>query len=127
MTKKQIISNWLLKSGKDTQTAKDLFKLKHYEWSLFIWHLAVEKILKAKLVSLDKPIVFTHDLTRLAKEAGIPLNKEFIGRLNEITTFNIEARYDDYKLSFYKKATKDYAQKWRKICEEIYNFIKDAL
>lgn len=127
MGQKQIIESLIFRSEKDITTTKDLFRLKHYDWSLFVWHLAVEKILKAKIVSLDKPILFTHDLTRLAKEAEIPLNKEFIGKLNEITTFNIEVRYDDYKLSFYKKATKDYAQKWGKICEEIHNFIKDTL
>jgi HEPN domain-containing protein len=127
MTKKHIIKNWVLKSQKDTQTAKDLFRLKHYDWSLFIWHLAVEKVLKAKIVSLGKPVIYTHDLARLAKEAEISLNKKLVSQLNEITTFNIEARYDDYKLSFYKKATEQYAKNWAKICENIFNFVKRTL
>lgn len=118
---------YLIKSVKDIQTAKDLFKLKHYDWSLFIWHLALEKILKAKIVSLDKQVIFTHDLTRLAKEAEIPLNKELREQLNEITTFNLEARYDDYKLSFYRKATKQYTQNWARICEKIFHLVKKDL
>lgn len=107
MTKKQIIRSLLLKAEKDIKTAKDLFKLGHYDWSLFIWHLSLEKILKAKIASLDKEIIYTHDLVRLAKKAEIPLNQKLIAQLNEITTFNIEARYDDYKLSFYKKLIKN--------------------
>lgn len=127
MTKKQIIVNWVLKSEKDIHTAKDLFKWKHYDWSLFVWHLILEKILKAKIVQLGKTIIFSHDLTRLAKQAEISLTSETVAQLNEVTTFNIEARYDDYKLSFYKKATKSYAQKWSKICENFYNLVKKTI
>jgi len=74
-----------------------------------------------------KTIIFTHDLIRLAKQAEIVLTDKIITQLNEVTTFNIEARYDDYKLSFYKKATKSYAQKWSKICENFYNFVKKTI
>lgn len=127
MEKKQIIQNWLLNAEKDIQTAKDLFKLKHYDWSLFIWHLALEKILKAQLLAQNQIIVYTHDLSRLAKKAKIDFTDEQIKQLNEITTFNIEARYDDYKLSFYNKATKEYAEKWIEISESLFELIKKNL
>ena len=127
MIKDEAIKYWLNQSEKDIQTAKDLYRLDHYDWSLFVWHLAIEKILKAKIVSLDKKITYTHDLSRLAKEGNLPLNEELVSQLNEITTFNIEARYDDYKLSFYNKATKEYTKKWIKICEEIYQFVKKSI
>ena len=127
MIRKQIINSLVFKSEKDAQTAKDIYQQNHYDWSLFIWHLAIEKILKAKIATLNKEIIFTHDLVRLAKKAEIPLDQTLIAQLNEITTFNIEARYDDYKLSFYKKADKKYAGKWSKICEETYLLIKNSL
>lgn len=126
MGKKQIINSLLLKAKKDVETAKDLFRLKHYDWSLFVWHLAIEKILKAKIVSLNQEIIYTHDLVRLAKLAEIPLGQELTSQLNEITTFNIEARYDDYKLSFYKKADLGYTKKWIKICQQIYDLVKES-
>jgi len=72
----------------------------------------------------QRKIFHTHDLVRLAKLAKIPLDQKLISQLNEITTFNIEARYDDYKLSFYKKANLEYAKKWIKICQQIYDFVK---
>ena len=127
MEQKQIIRNWILKAKKDIQTAKDLFRLGHYNWCLFIWHLALEKVLKAKLIAGDLPVMYTHDLTRLARKANIALSDKQIRELNEITTFNIEARYDDYKLSFYQKATKKYATLWTKICEAFYQLFKKGL
>lgn len=127
MQKDQIIHNWLLKVEKDIQTAKDLFKLKHYDWSLFLWHLALEKILKVLLLAQNQIIVYTHDLSRLAKKAKIDITDEQIKQLNEISTFNIEARYDDYKLSFYKKANKEYTEKWIKVSESLFEIIRKNL
>jgi len=118
-----MIKNWLLKAKKDVETAEDLYKSRHYDWCLFIWHLAVEKALKAKILSLNKPIVYVHDLKRLAKETDIIFDSEQTANLNEITSFNLEARYDDYKLSFYKKANKEYTDKWTQICKSIYKLV----
>jgi len=117
----------IFKSKKDVETAQDLYKSGHYDWVLFMLHIAIEKVLKAKLVSLGKQIIYTHDLTRLAKEAVIFSNQELIEKLNEITTFNIEARYDDYKLSFYKKATKVFTEKWMENGLELYELIKKSI
>jgi len=118
-----MIKNWLLKAEKDIETAGDLYKSKHYDWCLFIWHLAIEKALKAKILSLEKEYVFTHKLISLTKLAEYPINKQTLEELREITSFNIEARYDDYKLSFYKKATREYTSKWVKICDNFFKSI----
>lgn len=122
-----MIKNILLKAKKDVETAKDLFKSKHYDWCLFIWHLAIEKVLKAKIISMNKSVRYIHDLTKLSQEANILLDKNIILQLNEITSFNIEVRYDDYKLRFYRKATKEYTAKWAIICENFYNSIITTL
>lgn len=127
MERNQIVKSLITKAEKDIKTATDLFKLKHYDWSLFIWHLALEKILKASLLAQNQTIIYTHDLSRLAKKAKINLTAEEIKLLNEITTFNIEARYDDYKLSFYNKATKEYAEKWMKMCMYLFQKVRKGL
>ncbi len=123
MSNDKMIKNWLLKAEKDVETAEDLYKSKHYDWCLFIWHLAIEKALKVKILSLNKSIIYVHDLKRLANETDIDFDQEQIINLNEITSFNLEARYDDYKLSFYKKADENYTKKWIVICENIYKLI----
>lgn len=53
-------------------------------------------------------------------KAKLPIDSKQEMQLKEITTFNIEARYDDYKHSFYKKATLKYTTMWVKYCEELH-------
>lgn len=127
MSKDEIVRSLTFKSEKDIESAISLSQAGHYDWSLFIWHLAIEKIIKAKTISQNKQIVYTHNLVRLIKFTDIDLSDELEDYLDEITTYNIEARYDDYKLSFYKKATKEYYQKWSKICERIYKLVKKSI
>jgi len=127
MSKDQVIKSLLFKSQKDVESAKDLFKSGHYDWSLFIWHLAIEKVLKAKIISQNKEIIYTHNLVRLVKLTDLALSRQIEDELTEVTTYNIEARYDDFKLSFYKKATDKYTRKWVKICEKIYKRIKKSI
>lgn len=53
-----------------------------------------------------------HNLLRLAEKANLQLSEAQKDILVTVTTFNIQARYDDYKLAFYKTCTKEYAAKW---------------
>ncbi len=69
-----------------------------YNWALFMGHLVIEKTIKAIYVKhFEKHAVFTHDLLRLTKKAGIEINEEYAEWLDKITTFNLNARYDNYK------------------------------
>lgn len=82
-------------------------------------------MLKSLVVKVKKESpVPTHDLVKLAHEAKIDLTESQKEELKEITSFNIEARYDDIKLSFYKKATKEYAEKWSQKVKEYYQWLK---
>ena len=127
MTRKQAVKNWIFKADKDVETANDLFRLGHYDWCLFIWHIAIEKVIKAHIMQSDREFTYTHKLINLAKQAGIPLTDEEKDQLREITTYNLNARYDLYKLAFYKKATKPYTQKWVAICNDLYEKFKENI
>ena len=83
-----------------------------------------KKRLKARILGHGKEIPVTHNLLKLAKEAGLGIDKRRSDKLNEITAFNLEARYDSYKLSFYKKATREFAKKWSGICQELLLWTK---
>lgn len=82
LNKKEIISNnnKILKfrvesSDDDYKVMNNLFKNKHYNWSLFIGHLVIEKLLKAIFVKkFNKTPVFSHDLVRIAEKTEIELN-----------------------------------------------------
>ncbi len=127
MTKKEIIQFFVTQSENHRNTARDFYSSKHYDWCLFVWHLAIEKLLKAKLLSSGKEIIYTHNLSKLYLRTKLPSTKEIINQLDEITSFNLEARYDDYKFAFYNKATKTYALHWIAICEELYMSISTTL
>ncbi|OGM23773.1 hypothetical protein A2627_05260 [Candidatus Woesebacteria bacterium RIFCSPHIGHO2_01_FULL_39_28] len=116
------IEYWLTSSKDDFDTTEKLFASKKYNHSLFFVHLALEKILKAIIVSkTNKPALPIHDLVRLAESVILKLSEEEKIQLAEISTFNVAARYDDYKLQFYKKATLDYATKWIEIAKKLYS------
>jgi hypothetical protein len=81
-------------------------------------------MLKAIIVKSTKtapPLI--HDLVRLAERAGLPLSELQKNELAEITTFNVEARYDDYKLSFRKKAKKQFSLKYLEKTKEILQWL----
>lgn len=118
MTLSDKLSFWLESAKRDKKTADVLFSNDDYHWCLFFWHLVLEKTLKAIILNLGKEMPITHNLLLLAKEAGIAISEKDAAMLKEITSFNLEARYDDYKLSFYKKATKQYARHWVTICNK---------
>ena len=119
-----VILYWLTSSKQDFQTAEILFKNKRYHHALFFCHLSVEKMLKALVVYATKtapPLI--HDLVRLAEKANLLLTQQHKNDLAEITTFNIETRYDDYKLSFYKQATQQFSSKYLKKTKRILTWL----
>jgi len=120
----EVIKYWLKASKEDFDTADILCKNKKYHHALFFCHLSIEKMLKAIIVKSTKtapPLI--HDLVRLAERAGLPLSELQKNELAEITTFNVEARYDDYKLSFRKKAKKQFSLKYLEKTKEILQWL----
>jgi len=104
---------WLDSSEEDFETMITLFENKRYSWSLFIGHLMIEKLLKSLYVKLknDYP-PYIHNLLRLAEKCNLELNDEKRFILTTVTAFNINARYDDYKLSFQKICTPEFTTIW---------------
>lgn len=125
MTAQKLTEALQKQAQKDWQTAKNLFNTKQYSYALFFGHLTLEKTLKVLIVkktnSVYPPV---HALNTLAQKAKIKLNKDQENELEEITTYNIKARYDDIKLSFYKKANKKYTALWMKKIEKYYLWLK---
>ena len=126
--KNELIKAWLSSSNEDFQTAKGLFDLKRYSGTLFFCHLSLEKILKALFLKKnDNYPPPTHKLLRLANLSKLEIDEETQNYLAEITTFNIEARYDILKERLYKKATKDYTKKYLEITAKLINNFKKML
>lgn len=125
MTSQQVALGWSKGAVDAMDTADKLMRTGKYHHALFFCHLALEKELKAKIITAtNEPPLFIHGLLRLAEASGVVLSHEQREQLREINTFNVEARYDDYKLLFYKKATKQYAETWFSITKTILLWLK---
>ena len=123
MGKGETIKYWIIASERDKKSALDMLRDGNYNWSLFLWQLVLERLLKALIVKKDKEVIRTHNLVRLSEIADIELSDDQRAELTEISRFNIEARYDDYKDEFYRKATKEYTKKWSEIAQRIEKWI----
>ena len=109
----KLIKYWVDSSDDDFETTIVMFESKRYSWSLFVGHLMIEKLLKALFVkSKEEFPPFFHNLLRLAEECNLELNEENRLFFVTVTAFNINARYDDYKMSFQKTCTPDFSTGW---------------
>jgi HEPN domain-containing protein len=125
MSRKEIIKYWIESSDSNTITMNNLFKSKDYDWSLFIGHLVIEKLLKAYYIkSVDENYPLIHDLLRLAEKGGLNLTNEQKDLLDEVSGFNIRVRYDDYKREFHKKCTPDFTKGYIDKIEDFRKWIK---
>ena len=128
MTKEEVIQFWVESSDKDFQTMDHLYLSGDYMWSLFIGHLVIEKLLKAYYIrTKDESYPMIHNLLRIAEKAGLDLNEEQQICFSTVTSFNINARYDDYKQSFYQKCTREFTSIWIEKIKDQRSWIKNQL
>jgi HEPN domain-containing protein len=116
----KIVQFWKDSSDQNYETMQHLMHSKDYSWALFLGHLVIEKILKAHYVKKhQKHPLFIHDLLRLAKKTEIDLTEQQEEWLDEITTFNLNTRYDNYKHEFSSRCTLEFTKHWIKNIETI--------
>lgn len=128
MQKEDLIKYWTESSDSDFRAMVHLHEKGDYSWSLFIGHLVLEKLLKAWYTQniMNTP-PFTHDLVRLAEKGGLAFDEDQKDLLDTISTFNLRARYDDYKMEFQQKCTSEFTAKWLDTIKELRGWIKNKL
>jgi len=128
MNMEELIKFWIESSDSDFKTMKNLFKSRDYPWSLFMGHLVIEKLIKAYYVKMiDANVPFSHNLIFLMNKTGIELHENTINVLSDLTTFNIAARYDDYKREFKKTCTRTYTQKYIQEIGKLRKWLKNLI
>jgi len=116
----EIVQFWIESSNQDYVTMQHLKQSNDFNWALFLGHLVIEKLLKAHYVKKhQKHPLFIHDLLRLAKKTETELTDKQEEWLDEITTFNLNTRYDNYKQEFRTRCTLEYTTQWLKNIETI--------
>ena len=121
MEKDEHIKYWLSSALRDWDVTHDLVKSRRYMYALFFAHPVVEKLLKAHWVKEHEDNIppRLHNLNSLYDKLEFELPSNLKDELTIITSWNIEARYQDYKDRFYKICTLEYTAKKLKIVEEI--------
>ncbi len=125
---RRMIEYYIESSDKDFKTMLDLYQTGNNAWALFVGHLVIEKMLKALYLKRIKSFPpYIHDLRRICEKANIELDQHQGVLLDSITRFNIRARYDDYKGSFYSLCTDRFTEEWIGNIKEIREWIKRML
>ncbi|MBT3368881.1 MAG: HEPN domain-containing protein [Nitrospina sp.] len=123
------IQYWMDSAADDLDTAEKLFLVEKFDWCLFLGHLVLEKALKAHYVQDNEnqmpPRV--HNLVKLAKKTQLPLNEDLILFLDEVTDFNLEVRYPEYKKEFQKRCTKEFCETRLTKIREHYQWLKSLI
>ena len=126
--KERIINHWIESSDKDFKAMIDLYQTQNNNWALFMGHLVIEKLLKTVYVKSKgefPPMI--HDLRRICEKADIELDLTHQILLDSISRFNINARYDDYKQSFYQLYTDSFTTEWIEKIKDCRLWIKAKL
>ena len=128
MKREEIIHYWIKSSDEDFEVMIDLFNLKKYSYALFFGHLVIEKLLKAyyvKNVEINVPKI--HVLLKLADKSNIELTDEQKVMLKNFNTFNIKARYDDFKKKFYEKCDKEFTNEHIEKIKEMRKWLRAGI
>ncbi len=125
MNLKEKVSFWKDEARRALVVAEDLLRLKRYLEALFFGHLALEKLLKARIIKVTKKEpIYSHDLLILAKYAKLRLSEKEIDFLARVNVYNIRARYQDYKMSLYKQADRKFTAQELSGIKQFFNKIK---
>ena len=123
-----LMEYWFKSADEDYDTMLYMKAGKKNTWCLFMGHLVIEKLLKglyAKNNQNDPIAPKIHNLILLSQKANLEVPTEIREKIQTINTFNISARYDDYKRTFDEKCTDDYTSEQVKNVEEVLKWLKE--
>jgi len=122
------VTYWKEGSERDFTAMGHLFESGDYQWALFLGHLVIEKLLKACYVKqVGSRVPRTHNLGRIATEAGLSVEGEMRQAFDRLTTFNLEVRYPSLEGEFLNEVTRDYAAEQLATVREIRQWLLEIL
>jgi len=91
---KKEVKNWLESAKYDLDTAEHMFTSGRYIYTVFMCHLALEKVLKSKIEEITgKTPPKIHDLEYLMGIAELSPDKNIENFIVEITNLSVVTRY----------------------------------
>lgn len=130
MNAQDLIKYWLESSDRDYESMMKNYETKQYTWALFIGHLVIEKLLKGIYAKVNTTSPYPpkiHNLNILSEKCGLKLDERQTKILFTCNSFNISARYEDYKNEFYERCTKEYTKEQIKNIQEVRTWLRKQL
>ena len=130
MTQDEKVQYWLGIADEDFVVANSLMSAKHWLYVAFMCHQVIEKTFKAYWSATREDVPpYIHNHKRLAEGCGLYAQmtedqKDFI---NAISTYNIEARYPDYKSRVAASLNEKVCQELMEQTKELQSWIKSKL
>ena len=91
---KKEVQNWLKSARYDLEAYQSLFSAGIYIHIIFMCHLALEKVLKAKVEEVtDSEPPKTHDLNHLVRLAELTLDRDTLKFVSRISNLSVITRY----------------------------------
>ena len=125
----QHIKFWLDSADHDLEAAESLLASDKFDWCLFLGHLVLEKALKAVYVRDNENQMppRTHNLVKIADATSLKIDENIRIFLDEVTAFNLEIRYPDYRRDFFKRCTQAFSENKIKQIKDFLQWLKDNL
>jgi len=125
---KKEIRNWLDSADYDLETAEYMFKTGRYIYTVFMCHLALEKILKAKVEEVTgKTPPKTHDLEYLVGLANLSLEEDMERFVAELSNLSVVTRYPED----FQKMLRDFSgERVKRVLtktKEVFRWIKKSI
>ena len=120
---------WLDSADHDLEAAESLLVSGKFDWCLFLGHLVLEKALKAAYVrdNDNQMPPRTHNLVKIAEATKLTIDENTRVFLDEVTAFNLEVRYPDYRKDFFKRCTLDFSEDKLSQIKEFLQWLKNNL
>ena len=107
MSKK--VQQWLDRVEYDLRSAEAMFEAGRYIYVVFMCQQAVEKCLKAVILTKAREVPPIHNLRRLAELTGLTIDSEKLKMLDFLSEYYVNSRYKEDLAELSKGLTKDFA------------------
>jgi len=122
------IKNWLDSANYDLETAAHMLDTGRYIYTIFMCHLAIEKVLKAKAEEITGTMPpKTHNLLYLIKISGIAFNEDMLQFIGDINNLSIVTRYPKDFDEMLQTFSKERSEEILNMSKKVFSWIKNLL
>jgi len=124
----EVVQYWVELAVADWPVVNHLFASGDYNYSLFLGHLYLEKLLKALVVKVTRQHApRTHNLLLLAERSGLTISKGKRDILLRVNGYSIETRYPEQYISGQKQYTREHCESEIDVIRKVAQWLKSEL